>query len=203
MKKNWKDYLRESSLSRIYRHYTEHDSGTISAFRYAPDCGDGKPYTKKQNGDRNAILKALLLKSGYSVTPIDGSYIENYQSDNEIEVDEESFFVLDIKDFGNLKETLIKLGTKFDQDSITFSKKSGEYYLISSNECENGYPGSGKIGVEVKLGGTIFGEDGEFFSKVKGRPFIFKKLHSKTEILEHHFPTEIRSINELGKREIV
>ena len=38
--------LQESSLSRLYSQYKNYDSGTISACRYAEDCGDGKRYNK-------------------------------------------------------------------------------------------------------------------------------------------------------------
>ena len=153
-----KKILNESSLSRIYNHYTKHDSGTISAFRSARDCGMGEKYTKSENMQRSSQLKSKLLTMGYSVTRINGVYIENYNTPNEIPVNEVSYLVVDINDTGNLKNDLIKLGKYFDQDSITFSNPSGEYYLISSNNCEQGYPGNGQIGVEIKLGKPMFGK---------------------------------------------
>lgn len=196
----YKPYFKESSLSRIYQHYQNHDTGTISAFRYAGDCGEGDLYSKSENKNRNAKLKSKLLALGYGVTAIDGVYIENYGSDNQIEVKEYSFIVVDLKDKGTLKNDLVKLGNEFDQDSITYSEKGENYYLISSNTCPKGYPGNGKIGVKVKLGKPMFGQDGEFHSKISGRPFIFKEnLQNRIDILENYPPTEIRSIKELGK----
>lgn len=191
--------INESSLSRVWKHVTKHESGTISAFRYASDCGEGKPYSKSENLSRNAKLKSKLLSMGYGVTEIDGTYIENYGSDNEIEVKEKSFLVVDIKDTGELKNDLIKLGKYFDQDSITFSKPNGEYYLISSNTCPSGYPGEGKVGIEVKLGKPMFGKSGEFHSKVNGRPFIFENVNSEIKELTNFYPTEIRSIKALAE----
>ena len=44
-----KNLIKESGLSRIWKHMSEHDTGTISAFRYARDCGLGKRYTKNEN----------------------------------------------------------------------------------------------------------------------------------------------------------
>jgi hypothetical protein len=172
--KTFKDFLTESSLSRIYKHVKAHESGTISAFRYAAECNTGDIYSKSDNNTRSAKLKAKLLKLGYGVTVVNGVYIENYKTDDEREVKEKSFVVIDLKDSGKLKKDLIKLGSEFEQDSITFSKPSGEYYLISSNTCPKGYPGSGKIGVEIKLGKPFFGKSGEMHSKVNGRPFIFE-----------------------------
>ena len=187
--------INESSLSRIYSQTLKHDSGTISAFRSARDCNDGEPFTKKENKKRSSILKAKLLKKGFGVTAIDGTYIENFKSKNQKEVKEDSFLVIDLKDTGKLKETLIALGQEFEQDSITFQDHlTGKYYLISSNTCKNGYPGFGKVGKEVLLGKPIFGKDGEFHSKINGRPFVFESIKQEVKELSDFYPTEIRSI---------
>jgi len=200
--KKYKGLYKESSLSRIWKHVIEHDSGTISAFRYASNCGNGEIYSKKQNKDRNAKLKVQLLSLGYGVTSIDGVYIENYKTSDAVEVREESFIVIDIKDKGNLKKDLIRLGKQYEQDSITYSKPNGDYYLISSNECPNAYPGNGKIGVEVKLGKPFFGSDGEFHSKINGRPFVFKEcLLKRIDVLSNYSISEIRSIKHLAEED--
>jgi hypothetical protein len=133
------------------------------------------------------------------VTKIDGTYIENFKSDNEIEVKEESYLVVNIKDKKNFKQKLIELGSEFEQDSVTYQNKDGVYYLISTNECEEGYPGVGKIGVEVKLGKPIFGKDGEFHSKVNGRPFVFEDIYDRQETLLKKSISEIRSFTEFAK----
>jgi len=174
---DYSDFLEESSLSRVWNQTRKHSVGTITAYRYARDCGTGEVYTKNENKSRNVVLRAKLLKLGYSITKIKGTYIENYGSSKEIEVSEESFLVVDLDDDGKLRTNLIKLGTEFDQDSITFQENSNTgYFLISTNKCESGYPGHGKIGVIKKLGKTMFGKKGEFFSKVNGRPFVFEEV---------------------------
>ena len=190
----------ESSLSRLYKHYQEHDSGTISAFRYARNCGDGELYSLSENKKRSSDLKNLLLAKGYGVTKISGVYIENYGSDNAIEVQEESYIVVDLKDSGKLKKDLIKFGKMFEQDSVTFSEKGGNYYLISSNECPNAYPGNGKIGKEIKLGKAMFGKSGEFHSKINGRPFVFEESSNRFEKLTDYSISEIRSIKALAEK---
>ena len=194
------DKVNESSLSRLWKHSKEHDTGTISAFRYAKDCNEGEIYSKSENFKRSKILKAKLLKLGYGVTKVAGTYIENYNTPKAKEVEEESYFVVDLQDTNKLKSDLIKLGTEFEQDSITYSKSSGEYYLISSNKCPDAYPGNGKIGVEIKLGKPIFSEKGEFFSKINGRPFVFKSINENVERLIDHDISSIRSITELSKQ---
>jgi hypothetical protein len=193
-------YMNESSLSRVWKMTTQHDSGTISAFRYARDCGDGEVYTRNENKQRNAILKAKLLRMGYAVTPVDGIYVENYGSTHQRDVSEESFLVVDMKDTDRLRRDLIKLGEAFEQDSITYSNANGEYYLIGTNKCPDAYPG---YRIVHRLGSTIYGEGGEFHSKVKGRPFEFKKLGRLIEGISKFSIAEIRSIHALSERRIL
>jgi len=193
--KTYKKLIAESSLSRLWNKAKNHDFGTITAFRGARDCGQGEAYTKNENMKRNSSLKAKLLAKGYSVTPIDGSYIENYGSKNAKEVREKSFFVADDKNKGTLKTDLLALGLEFEQDSIIFGKAGSEGVLYGTNKCPDAYPGYGK---QVKQGGAIFGKDGEFLSRVRGRPFVFKEEVGDEETLPK-YPTEIRSVIERSK----
>jgi hypothetical protein len=182
-------FINESGLSRVYRLIQKHDYGTITAFRYAPECGTGEPYTYRQNQQRNASLLAKLRVAGYGVTSIKGSYIENYGSADAREVGENSFLVVDVQDKGNLRENLLKLGEEFEQDSIIYGKASGPGVLIGTNKCPGGYPG---YHVESPQGGAIFGKSGEFMSRVNGRPFVFSE---STELMEYgvcKYPSELR-----------
>ena len=187
--------IDESSLSRLHQHSQKHDMGTITAFRSARDCGKGELFTKNENKKNNNILKAKLLKLGYGVTAIDGTYIENFGGDNEIEVKEKSFIVVDLLDKGTLRDDLVELGQDFQQDSVTYQPLGGAYLLLSSNKCPLGYPGKGKIGVVVKLGKPMFGKSGEFHSKISGRPFVFESLLQKQiSVLKELSISEIRSV---------
>ena len=190
----FRNLLHESSLSRIWKLTQEHDSGTISAFRGFENCGDGAKISHEDNMKNSRVLKAKLLKLGYSVTKVQGTYIENYGSDNEIEVHEDSFLVIDIKDDKKLKKNLMILGELYDQDSITF-QSDGVYELVGTNKCPNGYPGYHKT---VKLGKTMFGKKGEFHSKINNRPFVFETFYG-TQTLKDFSLSEIRSISELSK----
>lgn len=166
-------YLNETSLSRIYRQMQDFDSGIITAFRYAEDCGTGHVYTRKENLQRNKSLLAKLSRQGYSVTSVKGTYIENYRSKDAVEVGENAFLVVDISDGGRLERDLRALGKEFDQDSILFVPKGGkEGQLIGTNTCPSGYPGYNKVN---KFKNPVFGEKGEFFTRVNGRPFILKE----------------------------
>ena len=201
--KEFKDYITESSLSRLWKHSQEHDYGTITAFRYAPECGEATPYTKRENLQRNKSLLAKLRSKGYGVTSIKGSYIENYGKATAREVGENSFFVADMQDKGRLKKDLLARGEEFDQDSIIFGDKGKSGALFGTNKCPEGYPGYGK---KLVQGGAIFGKEGEFMSRVNGRAFVFSESVETQAYGVSRFPTELRGSVKLAKmdwREII
>lgn len=158
------DILNESSLSRLYRHAKKHDSGIISAFRYARDCNQGKPYTHHENLQRNASLLAKLRANRYSVTAVRGSYIEHYKSQNERDVQEYSFFVVDIFDKGTLLDDLLLLGELFDQDAILWLPVGEKGQLIGTSKCDDAYPPYGQR-IEQDFG--HWGMEGVFNTKTK------------------------------------
>ena len=117
---NWNNYtkevLTESSLSRMWTHMQDHQTAMITAFRDDPEDGKGcvmDPQPSEgesaldKNKDRNRDLKATLLRFGYGVTAVQGTYIENYMKDNAVEVKEDSMFVVNLEDdpkfFANLE----------------------------------------------------------------------------------------------------
>ena len=175
---NSNDSFNESSLSRLYKHYLEHDSGTISGYR-----GEN---TKAENQENNKKLKNFLLANGYAVTQIQGTYEETDPKGNKKVVKEMSFIVIDINDTGKLKKVLTTAGKRFRQEAVTFSEKGGDYYLIM---CFTGE--------EYKLGSPMFGKDGKIISKVRGRPFIFTESeeidnHTYNDTLDNYNPLILR-----------
>jgi len=172
--KSFKQLINESSLSRLWKHNEEHDCGALTAFRKGPDCGDGTPYTKKENTQRNKSLLAKLKAKGYGVTKLHGKNPEGGKSVTEI-----SYFVVDLQDKGNLEKDLRKLGEEFDQDSILFVPKGAikgdsKAYLIGTNKCENNWLGYGKKEVFAK--GRMGYDSPIYTSMVNGRPFIFESV---------------------------
>lgn len=101
--------IKESSLSRLVSKIQSGDCGTITAFR--------KKFSKKENQIRNKVLLNKLLSHGYSVTAVDGTYIENYNTPEAKEVKENVFFVHNISERRDLKKDIISLGKQLDQDS--------------------------------------------------------------------------------------
>ena len=151
---NWKKFLAESSLSRLYTHIMDHESAILSAFR--------SEYSNEENYERSRQLKATLLSHGYGVTKIDGSYIENFETPEQIEVSEQSLFVSNQKDEAGFFEVIADLGEEYQQDAVLMIPIEGQDAFTS--------------GFSIKSVGNLkMGEEAEFMSKVKGRPFIFKE----------------------------
>ena len=163
----------EASLSRTYRLLLEQDGGIITASRYARECGTGQPYTREENVQRNRSLLSKLRQRGFGVTGARGSYIENYGTDQAIEVGEDVFIVIDIRGRGFLRNSLIALGEEFEQDSVLYVPKPGDRgMLIGTNQCPGGYPGYRKT---VMLKNPVFGKEGEFMTRIQGRPFVLSE----------------------------
>jgi len=173
-KKKFKTHLNESSLSRVWKHNEEHDCGALTAFRKGPDCGEGEPYTKKENSQRNKSLLAKLKSVGYGVTKLHGTYPEGGETAKEI-----SYFVVDLQDTGKLEKDLRKFGKDFDQDSILYIPKGAvkgeeKAELIGTNTCKNNWLGMGN---KEKFSKGRMGYDSPIYtSKVNGRPFIFEEV---------------------------
>ena len=183
--KNWNKYLlKESSLSRLHQHISEHDTAVITAFRIDPSSSEGcvaaipaveQEDPLKANKTRNKNLKAVLLRKGYGVTRVDGSYVENFDdSDLRKEVSEESFFVVNLKDNPEFIKDIEELGKMFCQDSVLLIPRGGtEAYLLGTNET---WPG---LGDREPVGDFKGGEEAEFMSRVRRRPFVFKEISSQ------------------------
>ena len=162
---SWNKYLlTESSLSRVLGHIMEHDSAILTAFR-----GE---YSRKENYERNRKLKAHLLSVGYGVTKIEGSYIENFETPQAIEVSEQSFFVSNRSDDSTFFDSMESLGEQHEQDSVLIIPMAGkDAYLVGTREG-NDFP---PFGDQISVGDLKMGRSAEFMSKVKGRPIVFKE----------------------------
>lgn len=182
-----KEYLTESSLSRLWRHNEEHDCGVMTAFRQYTNCGyndNGEPcYPNKlpvkidhdENSRRNKALMADLISSGFKgATKMVGTYPEGGKQTKEI-----SYFVVDNDDKGKLKDTLIRLGKKYEQDTILFIPKGSikgedKAYLIGTNNCPNNDTKFGQTMIFNK--GRVGYESPFYTSYVNGRPLIFENI---------------------------
>lgn len=177
----WRGFVNESGLNRILKHIIEHDCVVITAFR--DDTSDDSKCTDKaviggDNLERNRDLKATLLGLGYGVTKVDGSYIEDFNTPLAKEVKEDSLFCVNLNDDTDFVDRLAALGEKFCQDSIIVFPKGGRYaHLLGTNNAE--YPGYGK---KEGTGALTMGKEGEFMSRVRGRPFTTIKESEGLEL---------------------
>lgn len=154
-----RELLNESSLSRIWQ-YVEDDNKSFGIVS-ASHKGDSSKY-----GD----LKDTVRKLGFGYIDLQGGYteIEGF-------VSELSLFIPTID-----KKTLIKLGQKYNQESVIY-KDGDEFSLIGTNDIY----GVGKVIKKfIKSGGknnmSMAAEiTKEFFSQLlkgshKGRKFVFR-----------------------------
>lgn len=181
--------IEAAGLSRIVTHYTNNPSATISAFRKykaqafkefakeieqgvsLDDIPEAQKYiiSFKENVARHRLLGEKLFKLGINRIQITGFYKE--EGTNELQK-ELSYFVW-YEDSVKLKNTVMKLATEFEQDSITYSAEpNGDYKLINTS------PFSNNIGaVELVFNSKRFNlgnkKDLDFYSSIRGKPFMW------------------------------
>lgn len=179
-----KKFLIEGGLSRILTHLENRNLGIITAFR-----GN---FTLAENRRRNKDLENRIRTAGLGYYKADGHYIESYGQPGAMDVHEEVFIVMGAKveileyraiinpeaDYGYLKGFLYKEGKRFDQDSVLV-KEVGvpEAYLIGCKDFdEKGepvFPGDRR---EHKLGPWSPMKIGKFYTRMKGKPFVFESV---------------------------
>jgi hypothetical protein len=168
--------LNESSLNRLYSHIQKYDCAIITAFRSSMvNCMDEEDERKlniRNNKSRNKNLKSALISLGYGVTNVKGTYVENFLSDNQIEVKEDSYFVVNLSDDPRFIDKIKKLGEMFCQDSVMILEKGGDNnYLFGTNKSD--FPGYGE---SIPVGNFKPGIESEFMTKIGGRPFALESF---------------------------
>jgi hypothetical protein len=163
--------LNEATLVRLYRHTLDRNIGIISAFR-------GR-YTKQENMSRSGQLESAIRAAGFGFYRLEGHYIEGYGSEQSKDVKERSYLIIGNKgdDSGNLKGFLKKMGAKFNQDSILYKSYDTKNAVLigTQSQDEDGnkveFPGLGK---EFSVGEFKPMKVNQFYSKMKGKPFVFE-----------------------------
>ncbi|PJK08158.1 hypothetical protein CO614_11035 [Lysobacteraceae bacterium NML120232] len=171
--------INESSLSRVQSKLAGSVCGVITAYRHCKEWNEeGNKcevlFTNAENAARNNAMLAKLLSRGYSVTSLNGSYIENKGTEKETNVKEHSFFVAprEKKHNDTIEADLIALGREFDQDSVLIIN-DGKGKLVGTSSRPGTFP---KLGATHQLSGFVGGIRAEdFMSAVNGRPFVFKE----------------------------
>ena len=188
--------MSESSLSRVHQHISAHDSAVISASRN--DIFDREKCTDNaigaEPGDTNMLrtrnLKATLLALGYGVTKMRGTYIEDFDSPEAVEVGEDSLFVVNLAGAENFFADLVELGEKFCQDSVLLIPQGGEAaFLQGTNNSE--FPGYGN---RIVVGSLKLGGEAEFMTRTQGRPFTFTESLDTYKSLSRNERMAVKSI---------
>jgi hypothetical protein len=188
---SWNSYLlKESSLSRIHEHITNHDSAILTAFR--------NEYSRKNNLRRNRELKAKLLRQGYALTRVDGVFIENLGKENEVEVAESSFFILNRYDGEQFFSIIAELGEEYEQDSALMIPRGGHGAYLLGTSAMGEFP---PYGQRFSVGNLKMGHDAEFMSKVGGRPFTFGEGFEVQEKLSKNSRWVVKGLSARKKKQ--
>lgn len=201
---SWNKYLlKESGLSRVLQHIEAHDCAILTAFRNDPkdmskcakgsvDDNDQEGNTRALNKRRNRDLKAMLLGFDYGVTAVDGSYIENFEQPDQIEVKEDSLFVVNLNEDPDFVRNVQEMAEKFCQDSVIIIPQGGKAaYLYGTNESD--FPGYGE---KVEVGDLKMGKEAEFMTRVNKRPFTFGEGLETYDKLSRLEKMAVKSIRE-------
>lgn len=111
--------LNEASLSRVWQHAeSDRPIALLTAFR-----GE---YDREQNVRRNKELAASIRKLGYGYFFVDGYWIENEGTPEEVHVAEDSLFVIAPEGSDEkFRSQMIALGKKYDQEGVLIKDKDG------------------------------------------------------------------------------
>lgn len=177
---NWYQ-LDEASLVRLYQHTVDRNIGIVTAFR-------GR-YTLPENRTRNGKLISDIRAAGFGYYKMQGHYIEGHKTANEKDVHEESYFIIGEKgnDSGKLKGFLKKAGAKYNQDSILykpFDKKDAVLIGTQATDEDGNsvdFPGLGK---EVSVGEFKPMKINQFYSKMRGKTFVFESYGTQMGWME-------------------
>ena len=166
--------LLEKNISDIISDVHGKNIGIVSAFRSA--------YDKKENLRRTKELQDDLNHANLRYIRLTGHYIEGFGSHAEKKPQKEISFLVFAdhnKDDKELKQFLKEFGNKYNQDSIIYKPYDSESATLigTSDHDEDGnkitFPGFKK---EVELGEFTPDKIGDFYSKMKGRNFVFENF---------------------------
>jgi hypothetical protein len=132
----------------IHSFMEKYDCAVLSAFKTSLTSCDGDEIGFNLNiiddVSRNKHLKAALMRLGYGVTNIIGNYVQLFLLDNQIDVKEGSFFVVNLSNDPMFIKNIKKLGEVFCQDSVLIFECGGHHnYFVGTNKSN--FPGYGEV----------------------------------------------------------
>lgn len=154
--KSFRQYLKETTLSRVYQHATDitRPIGIMTAFQ------SGR--TERDNMDALAKLAGDIQSAGYGYFYLDG----HYTHESGEPVDERSIFIVGNRgDDGNLKGQLRQWRERYGQESVLY-RPMGQTtaYLLFANS-------------EQSIGEFHPNRLGDYYSRLRSRPgtFVFEQ----------------------------
>jgi len=174
--------LNETSLSRIYSGMNKYETGFVTGYQ--------RENTYKENLSANQGLYAQLAVLGYQAIRVRGQWTYHLGKPDEANIKETSFFVLDHKETGQLKQHLAVLAKQYGQESVLHLKRGGEEgVLIGTRGEENDWPAFGE---EEAIHTRGLGVDGEIKTIVNGRPITYQVGDLKADVLAAGFSNETK-----------
>ncbi len=166
--------FNEKKLENIIPDIEGKNIGIISAFRSA--------YNKEENLSRTKELQNDLNHAGLRFIRLIGHYIEGFGSKAQKKPKKEISFLVfadNNKDDKQLEQFMKELGEKYNQDSVIYKSYDNESATLigTSKHDEDGnkieFPGYKK---EFELGKFTLDKMGDFYSKMKGKSFVFESF---------------------------
>lgn len=156
--------LSEVKLSRVWKQLSDDETsvGIITAFR------GGNSY--EENVKLNKQLASKLRSKGFGFTFVDGAWVENEGTDEEITVSEDSIFVTAPKNkTEELFSVLVDAAKKYDQDGFSFKRagSNSKYEIIDKN---------GKV--DMTFNKVKFNKLADIYTKLRGKKgsFVFEEI---------------------------
>jgi len=143
--------MNEASLSRVWKHVSDENTTVciLTAFR--------DETSEKDNISNNKHIATVLKSKKFGYFYLDGYWVENEGTENEVKVSEDSIFAI-CTEQSKSKEFIAlchKLGNRYDQDAI-FVNEGNEVYLLNND------------GSKLKLESSFkAGKMGKMYSKLK------------------------------------
>jgi hypothetical protein len=155
-----KQQIQEASLSRVWQHAeSDRPIALLTGFR-----GE---YDNDENIRRNKQLAASIRKLGYGYFFVDGYWIENEGTPEEVHVAEDSIFVIGQAGTDEeFKSQMVHLGAEYGQDGV----------LVKTVDGANIYDKSG--GIMFNVGTLAPGKASEIYTRLrtnkKSNTFVFE-----------------------------
>ena len=168
-------FINESNINRILKWNNLHDCAMLTAFRQYDK--DGNPISKDTNNRKNLLLGKALRYHGYGITSVIGTYAEQIAGFKAQQ--ENSWFVVNLKDDNSFVDEIIKFGIAHGQDSVLIIPKNGFFdvttsYLYGTND--NCVTDDDFVKYKEKKFATDikFNDDNNMLTRIKNKNFWFK-----------------------------